>query len=341
MKLLEEMFSSDNEDDFRNERKTQSNSYETKNTSTEQITEIERERAAYEEEEKRFEKEEHHRLLEELKQKEEPKKIETIKNEMSFEQLLKIFLSRNRVAQCLYYPNFHSVVKGCFVRVGVMGKYRIAEIVCIKQVELYKINGIKTEKAFQIRYGDSLSVCRLNLLSNTVPDKTEFIRNIETARNSNTKPKLFIMAEKKAKELERFIRQEKSSEFIERVIENKKNVTGTFRCNTIAEMTALNIEKEEAERKGDATKVKQFEERIEEIKKEVKEVSNENKTKRNKMDTSYRKYEKELDVLNPCKRKKCRPELLFSSSTKKKEEPVLKEKKQQKNILLDFVKRQK
>ncbi|OIR58354.1 MAG: Paf1/RNA polymerase II complex, RTF1 component [Amphiamblys sp. WSBS2006] len=305
------------------------------------LTEIQREQILYERAQKRKERGEAKRLRERLERKEEPKKEpkeepkKEPRDEMSFSTFQRVFVSRRRALQCLFYPGFDAAVKGCFVRVAGNGKYRAAEIVEVAGSEIYKADGVGCAKKLRVRYGDAVSTCRLDVLSNTYPDREEYERNMQTARHSKTKPKLEATVQRKASLWEEFVSQEKTPEFIEKVIQNKKSVLGSVRIGSVAQKATFEMEREKALEENNTALAEAIEEKIKKLETPHKEPV------KQEPEPQYTvwNYEKELLLENPCRRKKSRSALLFDSKeeVREREEPAQKTT----SSISEFVKRQK
>mmetsp|Transcript_78229 Transcript_78229/g.131335 ORF Transcript_78229/g.131335 Transcript_78229/m.131335 type:complete len:122 (+) Transcript_78229:2-367(+) len=92
-------------------------------------------------------------------------------------------------------PEVEEIVKGCFVRVLVDKKtkdkvYRLSEVVGITYDSKYTLGDYgKTDKHMTLQYGDQISTCKIDHISNSVFSESEF-NNFVTMMNACGVPML-------------------------------------------------------------------------------------------------------------------------------------------------------
>ncbi|KAI0981095.1 hypothetical protein GJ496_001498 [Pomphorhynchus laevis] len=107
------------------------------------------------------------------------------------EELIRIRLSRHKLAKWCHAPFFREVALGSFVRVGVGiansdPVYRIAEIVDISTLNKpYEFEGTKTDKGVKLRHSNSERLFRMSFISNSTFTDREFDRWVYTLRKQN------------------------------------------------------------------------------------------------------------------------------------------------------------
>jgi len=99
---------------------------------------------------------------------------------ISLQHLRRLQLTRKALEMWLDDPELEEVVKGCYVRVLVNKKtkdkvYKLSEVVGINTDEKYHLGDYgKTDKHLTLQYGDQISTCKIDHISNTPFSETEF-----------------------------------------------------------------------------------------------------------------------------------------------------------------------
>lgn len=98
--------------------------------------------------------------------------------------LLKLRVSRYRLAKWVHMPFFKDLVKGLFVRVGIGRRpdqnvpvYRLGEIVDVVETgKIYDVEKTRTNKGLILRHAADKAMFRLKFVSNQPFSQTEFVR---------------------------------------------------------------------------------------------------------------------------------------------------------------------
>uniref|UniRef100_A0A7S4FHQ1 Plus3 domain-containing protein n=1 Tax=Eutreptiella gymnastica TaxID=73025 RepID=A0A7S4FHQ1_9EUGL len=111
------------------------------------------------------------------------------------EHIRRLQLTRKAMEMFIDDPEVEEIVKGCFVRVLVDKKtkdkvYRLSEVVGITYDSKYTLGDYgKTDKHMTLQYGDQISTCKIDHISNSVFSESEF-NNFVTMMNACGVPML-------------------------------------------------------------------------------------------------------------------------------------------------------
>ncbi|EPZ35869.1 plus-3-domain-containing protein [Rozella allomycis CSF55] len=249
-----------------------------------------------------------------------------------------IFLTRSRLEKWMFRSFFEDVVKGCFVRVSFKmdqntkeNVYRLAQIQdVIRYRRVYKINGVSTDKALSLKYGNDLKDFRLDILSNSFFTDKEYSKWKAYLDERKIKPPTKQFCVEKNQEIIEAKSTNLTEEEVSKMMQEKKRFNQTV-VNPAMEKANLLAELERAKYEND-------EEEIERIKFELSRLEKDPDSKRDQRlealaqvnrrnrlsnqeeireaERKSRQLKKELGAnnLDPFARRKCKPDFIHHSS---------------------------
>jgi RNA polymerase-associated protein RTF1 len=100
----------------------------------------------------------------------EEKKVDESNIKITFQNVVPITLTRNFLSRYCYYPQFESVIIGCFIRVKVDNRgndYRFARIEGLSTVPKYDVEGVPVDQGLALSQGSAKQVINMDFASNS------------------------------------------------------------------------------------------------------------------------------------------------------------------------------
>ena len=203
------------------------------------------------------------------------RKNEPIKSK---EDLMKIKLSRDRLARWCYMPFFKDVIVGCFVRVGIGNSpdtqqpvYRVTQITdVVETAKTYNITcanprwNTRTNKGLLLRHGKADRVYRLEFISNGPFTDSEFNKWKEAMSQADLPLPTIDQIEKKIKAMEGANNYQLTEAEIEKMVKEKQRVQKNF-ANAGSRKQELLSDREVAFLAGDYERVQRIDDEIEDL----------------------------------------------------------------------------
>lgn len=183
------------------------------------------------------------------------------------EDLEKIRLSRHKMERFVHLPIFSKAIIGCFVRIGIgsnQGRpvYRVAEITAVcETAKIYQLGNTRTNKGLRLKHGSQERVFRLEFVSNSPFQESEYNKWVEDCAAHGTELPSMIHVDQKQKDIQDLLYYQFSSEDIDKMVEEKARFNHNPTNFAVAK-TLLMKEKDIAAQKGDDESVEKLTEKI-------------------------------------------------------------------------------
>ncbi|XP_063883020.1 RNA polymerase-associated protein RTF1 homolog isoform X4 [Scylla paramamosain] len=183
------------------------------------------------------------------------------------EDLEKIRLSRHKMERFVHLPIFSKAIIGCFVRIGIgsnQGRpvYRVAEITAVcETAKIYQLGNTRTNKGLRLKHGSHERVFRLEFVSNSPFQESEYNKWVEDCAAHGTELPSMIHVDQKQKDIHDLLYYQFSSEDIDKMVEEKARFNHNPTNFAVAK-TLLMKEKDIAAQKGDDESVEKLTEKI-------------------------------------------------------------------------------
>eukprot|EP00347_Sterkiella_histriomuscorum_P024355 403331412 len=164
------------------------------------------------------------RFSRDQKQKtQQDQQISIVQEVYQLDQLKKIILKRAKLEQWVEYTYFKEIVVGCFVRFSFSGRYRLAEIVEVKENpgNEYELGKFKTSLQLGLRFSNTVRFFKLILVSNADPNEDEFREMLKVRQECKHKPITIEQVQLKAKEIKRYEDMTNKPEEVENMVSIK------------------------------------------------------------------------------------------------------------------------
>lgn len=189
------------------------------------------------------------------------------KNVTCKEDLEKIRLSRHKMERFVHLPIFSKAIIGCFVRIGIgsnQGRpvYRVAEIIAVcETAKIYQLGNTRTNKGLRLKHGSHERVFRLEFVSNSPFQESEYRKWVEDCASHGTELPAMLHVDQKQKDIQDLLYYQFSSEDIDKMVEEKARFNHNPTNFAVAK-TLLMKEKDIAAQKGDDESVEKLNEKI-------------------------------------------------------------------------------
>uniref|UniRef100_A0A0P4VYM2 Plus3 domain-containing protein n=1 Tax=Scylla olivacea TaxID=85551 RepID=A0A0P4VYM2_SCYOL len=183
------------------------------------------------------------------------------------EDLEKIRLSRHKMERFVHLPIFSKAIIGCFVRIGIGSNqgqpvYRVAEITAVcETAKIYQLGNTRTNKGLRLKHGSHERVFRLEFVSNSPFQESEYNKWVEDCAAHGTELPSMIHVDQKQKDIHDLLYYQFSSEDIDKMVEEKARFNHNPTNFAVAK-TLLMKEKDIAAQKGDDESVEKLTEKI-------------------------------------------------------------------------------
>ncbi|XP_059481844.1 RNA polymerase-associated protein RTF1 homolog [Neocloeon triangulifer] len=196
----------------------------------------------------------------------------------SREELNKIRLSRHKMEKFVHLPFFGRVATGCFVRIGIGNDsygtpvYRVAEIMDVcETAKIYQLGNTRTNKGLKLRHGGNERVFRLEFVSNTEFQESEFQHWKKACDSKGVTLPTMDEVEKKVKSINEAMVYEFKEEDIEKIVREKERFkTNPF--NYAMRKTEYMKIKEEALQRGDESIVNDMDKKLADLEERANEL---------------------------------------------------------------------
>ncbi|XP_002738082.1 RNA polymerase-associated protein RTF1 homolog, partial [Saccoglossus kowalevskii] len=195
----------------------------------------------------------------------------------SKDDLLRVKLSRHKLERWVHMPFFTTVVKGCFVRIGIGTNdgrpvYRVAEITdVVETAKIYQLGSTKTNKGLRLRHGTQERVFRLEFVSNQEFSEHEFFKWKEELMLNGLQLPTKEEIEDKYREIQSALKYNFNEDDVDKMVQEKKKFRKNPR-NYAMKKTDLMKRRDEADQQGDVEQVKMYAKELEDLEERAEEL---------------------------------------------------------------------
>ncbi|XP_063729360.1 RNA polymerase-associated protein RTF1 homolog [Symsagittifera roscoffensis] len=187
------------------------------------------------------------------------------------DDLVRIRLSRHKLARWCHAPFFEEAVKGAFVRVNLgqgpqgLPVYRIAEIVSVVETgKVYQTEGTTTNKGLKLKYCKAERMYRLEFISNQPISDTEFTKWYSDMQANNQPLPQIDDVLKKQRQLLSYANHSYTEQDVDAIVQEKSRFRNNPR-NYAMKKTGLMKDKLEAEVEGDIERLSKVQNDLNEL----------------------------------------------------------------------------
>jgi RNA polymerase-associated protein RTF1 len=209
-------------------------------------------------------------------------KAEEISGPLTAADLKTCWLSRRKLLQHAMTPWFEEFVRGAYTRYMIgpnpasgLPKYRICEIIkLVKGDKPYKVDDALTDDWLELKIGASSKVVKMDLVSNTPFDESEFEKWTTICLAEKVKPPTRADLERKHAQIEKWNNHSRTEADITAIINRKRLLSGTQNSQSLTlERSRLTQARNLAQRRQDYDEVAELDAKLQELQQSIASAS--------------------------------------------------------------------